>query len=89
MTKSAENCGFGHIYQRNPDGKFFCAVQDLHLTYITSSEHVGDMYAQSGSSAQGKKLFSIRYQKRKFIASLTKFGLAVPIAIKISSGTSN
>ena len=56
MTKSAENCGFGHIYQRNPDGKFFCAVQDLHLTYITSSEHVGDMYAQSGPSVQGKKI---------------------------------
>ena len=27
MTKSAQNCGFGHIYRRNPKYKtFFCAV---------------------------------------------------------------
>ena len=31
MTKSAENCGFGHIYWRNPSRKttFFCAVTVL------------------------------------------------------------
>ena len=38
-------------------GKVFCAVQDLHWTYITSSEHVGDMYAQSRVFCPKEKSF--------------------------------